>query len=107
MNIPFKNLPGKLICLTCTSLNQKSIVTVLEQRTHVWARCLPFYDEGGVLHYHDKNTTILYLSCSNGHHFEVVKEPEPCQCGWKKGDPDLCPSSVASSPGQKTKSVKK
>lgn len=48
--------------------------------------CAPFYDEQGIHHHHDLNTTSRSYSCSNGHSWrdsEQKRCPAP-DCDWNK-----------------------
>lgn len=42
----------------------------------------PFYDESGVYHDHDGNTTFGDWSCSNGHKWTQVKKSKCPSCDW-------------------------
>ncbi len=68
-------------CPTCVELGLRSRVTPgAGQRTLMY--CPPFYDEDGVLHSHDANTTTTPYSCSNGHQWVETSKPSCRACDW-------------------------
>ncbi len=42
----------------------------------------PFYDEDGIYHNHDGNTTFIPYTCSNGHSWEESSRGSCPNCGW-------------------------
>lgn len=76
-----------MICQTCKAEGQKSIVTPSHGGTTAMY-CQPFYDENGVYHHHDSNTTTTGYTCSRGHRWsEVAPKPKCPGCSW----PDKAP----------------
>lgn len=55
-------------CPICEEANQKSIVEVESCHSTLLAGS-SYYDEDGVYHYNDPNTTTCSYRCSNGHTF--------------------------------------
>lgn len=73
-------------CPECVAAGEKSIVYA----SPGWTTLMyfqPFYDEEGVFHHHDGNTTTTNYSCSKGHAW-TEKSTGSCHCGWpnKKED---------------------
>lgn len=57
-------------CATCVSEGRESRVHNRGMRRTLLAGGGEFFDEKGVRHYHDPNTTTTRYECSNGHTWE-------------------------------------
>lgn len=79
----------KFICTACVQDQKQSIVHEHNTTTDS-AGILPFFDNDGNRHYHDKNARRTILICENGHYWSVTHYNE-CWCGWKGGDTAVSP----------------
>lgn len=71
-----------MICEECKAQNLTSnVYPGVSTSTLMW--CQPFYDEKGVYHDHDRNTSTTDYRCSNGHKWTKKSEPFKCRnCEW-------------------------
>lgn len=60
--------PIRMVCQVCITEGKKSTVNILSSSTTLM-NSVSYYDEDGVLHTHDMNTTTTDYICSNGHKF--------------------------------------
>lgn len=71
-------------CPQCEAEGVTSIVYELGCRTTLISS-LPFYDEAGKRHVHDRNRETCEYVCGKGHQF-AVNVPHECWCGWKQAE---------------------
>jgi len=69
-------------CPECVATDQKSRITPgMASVTAMY--CAPYYDEEGVYHHHDLNTTTTRYGCTNGHEWRGTSPPLKCPgCDW-------------------------
>ena len=65
-------------CLECVKEGKKSCVRINPFSTQ-FGHFPPFWDEEGVYHVHDTNTTTQYYRCDRGH-------------SWSENVPNKCPN---------------
>jgi hypothetical protein len=72
----------RVICETCATEGQKSIVTSGGACTTLMG-FQSYYDEEGVFHSHDPNRTTADFRCSRGHAWKHEMPKRKCQnCAW-------------------------
>lgn len=71
-------------CPECKKLNQKSVVKQGPTISTAMGN-IPFYDEDGNYHSHDRNTHKTKYECTAGHKFEITIRKE-CWCGWPNNE---------------------
>jgi len=69
-----------MICPVCEKLEVKSQVDSHGGTSTLLGGSRDYYDEQGVHHFHDINTTRWNYSCSRGHNFDMVGH-SPCPAG--------------------------
>lgn len=68
-----------MICPTCKAEGQTSRVDIGGgATTDMWSA--PYYDEAGVYHHHDLNTTTWVYDCSRGHRWTAAQRKK-CPAG--------------------------
>jgi hypothetical protein len=74
-----------MICPICKVKNLKSILKDYGSMV-TCLYCIPFYDEDGNYHHHDRNNITTGYDCSNGHKFNIVTQKKCPQenCDWNK-----------------------
>lgn len=71
---------GRIFCIECHKEGKKSKVYEGHCETTL-LYVIPFYDESGDRHIHDKNFIYQNFRCENGHFFKKTEKPK-CWCGW-------------------------
>lgn len=69
-----------MICQECKTLELKSNVYELFNYTTL-VGYIPFCDEVGKYHHHDRNKTTTNYKCSNDHKWTITGVNK-CWCGW-------------------------
>jgi rubrerythrin len=69
-------------CPECVASGKKSRITP-GMASITAMHCAPYYDEEGVYHLHDFNTTTTNYGCTNGHQWRETSPPNQCPgCEW-------------------------
>jgi hypothetical protein len=69
-----------MICKLCADGGKTSKVFPIGSMTTLMS-CMPYYDENGEIHHHDRNIITTSYRCSNGHMWEENSKKECPTCG--------------------------
>lgn len=71
----------KMFCPVCQEKNLKSSVYG-GPTMQTLVNCMPYYDEDGNYHFHDRNISTSYYSCSLGHRWSVSNKAICPSCDY-------------------------